>query len=297
MFRVLLISAVLFAACKNQEKSIKITDYASITLLQQSKSNIKPQNGQYCLVDYITEFNDTTYEYSEDISPEGLTYVFNADEAKNKGYNQFSLAFSHMEVGDSAAVRMEVPKDFLEKAAAKGMPMRDYVVTYMRLKKIMTQLEADAFNAGVSAKAMLDYHQAMKKDSMVGQMVFRSLPSLSKKDFSGFTALPSGVQYKVLNQGKGKKPEVGSGMRFDLCVYTTQGKKIASSYARASPESFRLSKGKLLAALYEVMPNVSEGSSVLIFSPPSMAYGDKGNADLPPNSDVIVYVDLLKVRK
>jgi FKBP-type peptidyl-prolyl cis-trans isomerase FklB len=297
MYKVLLISLVFVIACKNQEKSIKINEHTSITFLEKSKSGKKPQIGQVCLVDYITEFNDSTYEYSEDINPEGLTYVFDAEQIKSDSRNQFCLAFTQMEEGDSAAVRLQLPEDFVKKSEEKGMPTRDHVITYMRLKKLMTQLEADAFNAAISARAMLDYHQAIRTDSMVGILVNGYLPNFAKKDFTGFTKMPSGVQYKILSKGNGNKPQSGNNMRFDLCVYTTLGKRLASSYARASPESFRLKKHNMLPALYEVFPNIEQGGSAIIFAPSNMAYGDKGNAELPPNSDIVLYVELLKVRK
>ncbi len=108
------------------------------------------------MVDYITEYDDSAYEYSEGLYPEGLTFVYNADEIKNNGYNQFSLAFSQMEEGDSAALRLQLPADFIKKSEENNMPTRHQIITYMRLKKFMSEVEADVFNARISARAMLD---------------------------------------------------------------------------------------------------------------------------------------------
>ena len=109
--------------------------------------------------------------------------------------------------------------------------------------------------------------------------------------------MASGVHYKILSKGNGKKPQTGNSLRFDLCMYSTLGKQLASSFVRASPESFRLKKDKMLPAWYEVFPNIEQGGSPTIFAPSSMAYGNKRNAELPANSDIVLYVELLKVRK
>ncbi len=122
----------------------------------KSKSAKNLQNGLVCLVEYITEYDDSAYEYSEGLYPEGLTFVYNADEMKNNDYNQFSLAFSQIEEGDSAALRLQLPADFIKKSEENNMPTRDHIITYMRLKRFMSEVGADVFNARISARAMLD---------------------------------------------------------------------------------------------------------------------------------------------
>ncbi len=290
MYRVFIVVVLFVVSCKNQEKSIKLTDYASMTLLEKSNSNTKPKPGDFCLIEYVTEYNDSTYDYSTDVNPDGVTMEFNENEAKNNGRNQFLLALKEMNEGDSVKIKMNLPNDFLEQSKLKNMPTREYLISNLKLKKIMSQNEAAAFNAAFSAKAMLDYQQYKKNDSIVGNMVYNLLPNLNKGDNSDFKSLPSGVFYKIISNGNNVKASGKDGVRFHACAYTLGGKKLGSTFEKAAPEAININSGKLLPVFKDGLKLVGEGGNAIVFLPIENSLKNKDN-------QYIYYLEIVNVRK
>jgi len=290
MNKIFFILLVIVISCKNQEKNIKLTDYASMTMIEKSKSNDKPKNGDYCLLEYITEINDSTYDYSSDVNPLGVTMLYNDMEAANKGNNQLLLALKEMNVGDSVKIRMELSKEFVELNRKKNFPIRDYIVTNLRFKKIMNQAEADAFNAAFSSNAMVEYQNLLRQDSMVYNMALTYLPKLNKSDNSDFKTLPSGVLYKIVNPGNSIKPSGKDNVRFHISAISLGGQKLGSSYKKAGPESINMNSGRLVPAIREGLSLLGEGGSIIIYSPSPNAMKER-------DKEFLYFIEIVTVRK
>ena len=116
------------------------------------------------------------------------------------------------------------------------------------------------------------------------------------KKKEGVVELPSGLQYKVLKEGTGKKP---SGPTANVTVHyhgtTIDGKVFDSSVERGQPASFALNG--VIAGWTEGVQLMKEGAKYEFYIPSELAYGDRQQGpDIGPGSVLIFEVELLEVK-
>jgi FKBP-type peptidyl-prolyl cis-trans isomerase len=110
----------------------------------------------------------------------------------------------------------------------------------------------------------------------------------------GVKTLPSGVQYKVIKKGNGKKPKLSDTVSVHYRGKLINGQVFDSSYKRNQPATFPL--GGLIKAWQEVIPMMPVGSSWRIFVPENMGYGARGTGGIPPYSTLIFDIELLEIK-
>lgn len=107
----------------------------------------------------------------------------------------------------------------------------------------------------------------------------------------GVTVLPSGVQYKVLAAGSGKKPTLQDSVTINYKVTRTDGKEIAGTDANA-PQSYSVAKA--IPGLQEVLPLMAEGAKWQIVLPTATASG--GHDPLDDMGVMIYELELISVQ-
>mmetsp|Transcript_63611 Transcript_63611/g.149051 ORF Transcript_63611/g.149051 Transcript_63611/m.149051 type:complete len:112 (+) Transcript_63611:59-394(+) len=74
------------------------------------------------------------------------------------------------------------------------------------------------------------------------------------------------------------------------------GEQIDSSYERGLPFRFQLGVGQVIAGWDEGIRKMSLGEQALLMIPAERAYGAQGaGGSIPPNTDLIFEVELLKI--
>lgn len=68
-----------------------------------------------------------------------------------------------------------------------------------------------------------------------------------------------------------------------------------SSFAGKAPATFQIGTGAVIPAWDKEIPGLKLGSRVLIIAPPSAAYGNKANGNIPANSTLVFVVDILGI--
>jgi len=116
-----------------------------------------------------------------------------------------------------------------------------------------------------------------------------------KKD--GVVTLPSGLQYKVIKAGAGKKP---TALDVAICQYRgmlTDGTEFDSSYKKKGGEPVRFPLRAVIKGWQEALQRMPAGSKWQLFVPPDLAYGERGvpRARIPPNAALVFDVELLGV--
>jgi FKBP-type peptidyl-prolyl cis-trans isomerase len=104
----------------------------------------------------------------------------------------------------------------------------------------------------------------------------------------------SGLQYEVLEEGDGPKPEATDLVTTHYRGQLVNGTVFDSSYARGEPATFPLNQ--VIPGWTEGLQLMSQGASYRFFIPPDLAYGDRGAGTIPPNSTLIFEVELLDVQ-
>lgn len=118
------------------------------------------------------------------------------------------------------------------------------------------------------------------------------LAANAKKD--GVTVLPSGLQYKVLKSGEGRKPGRTDKVRCHYEGTFPNGQKFDSSYDRNEPAVFGVNQ--VIAGWTEALQLMSEGSAWELYIPYNLAYGEAGAPGaIPPYSALVFKVELIEV--
>ena len=107
-------------------------------------------------------------------------------------------------------------------------------------------------------------------------------------------ATGSGLMYKVIKEGTGKKPKATDKV---YCHYEgtfPDGKVFDSSYKRGDPIEFGLNQ--VIKGWTEGLQLMSEGAKYELYLPYHLAYGESGTRGIPPCSALKFVVELIEVR-
>lgn len=114
------------------------------------------------------------------------------------------------------------------------------------------------------------------------------------KKAAGVNVLASGLQYKVLKEGHGRKPGATDKVRCHYEGKLTNGMKFDSSYDRNEPAVFGVNQ--VIAGWTEALQLMAEGSEWELYIPYQLAYGEAGaHGAIPPCAALIFKVELLEV--
>ena len=136
------------------------------------------------------------------------------------------------------------------------------------------------------AARQIEIGEFMKKDGET------FLAANAKKE--GVTVLPSGLQYKVLKSGEGRKPGRTDKVKCHYEGTFPNGQKFDSSYDRDEPAVFGVNQ--VIAGWTEALQLMSEGSAWELYIPYNLAYGEAGAPGaIPPYSALVFKVELIEV--
>ena len=109
-------------------------------------------------------------------------------------------------------------------------------------------------------------------------------------DKEGVKTLPSGLQYRIIKKGDGRKPGAQDTVSVHYRGTLIAGHEFDSSYRRKAPASFRVDG--VIAGWTEVLQLMREGAEWEVFIPPELGYGERG-----PLADqtLIFKIELLEV--
>lgn len=112
----------------------------------------------------------------------------------------------------------------------------------------------------------------------------------------GFSKTDSGLRYKLLHQGGGKKPAKGQAVSVHYEGSLTNGQIFDSSYKRGKPIDFTYGVGQVIPGWDEGIGLLQEGDKARFVIPAHLAYGSAGAGGvIPPNASLIFDVELVKV--
>ncbi len=117
----------------------------------------------------------------------------------------------------------------------------------------------------------------------------------ANKAKEGVVALPSGLQYKVLKNGEGRKPSATDTVTVNYRGTLLDGTEFDSSFGRGQPATFKVDA--VIAGWKEALQLMTVGSKWQLFVPSQLAYGEKGSGRfIGPNAALIFEVELIAVQ-
>ncbi len=111
----------------------------------------------------------------------------------------------------------------------------------------------------------------------------------------GVVTLDSGLQYKIITAGKGKKPAADSKVVVHYRGTLIDGTEFDSSYSRGEPAT--LGVNQVIKGWQEALQLMPVGSKWQIVVPPDLAYGERGAGGvIGPNSTLLFDIELIEIK-
>jgi FKBP-type peptidyl-prolyl cis-trans isomerase FklB len=145
-----------------------------------------------------------------------------------------------------------------------------------------------------------DFQLEMQQKQME-QMAAQSAPVKAEgqkfleenKKKQGVVTTASGLQYKIVKQGSGKKPTAADVVTVHYEGKLLDGTVFDSSYERKEPAQFQIQG--VIPGWQEGLQLMNEGSTFELYIPSDLAYGDMGNNGIPGGATLIFKVELIKI--
>ena len=165
-----------------------------------------------------------------------------------------------------------------DSAAGKDpqVPAEEMVAMLTELQQKVRKEQTEAF------KKLSDENQIKSEEFLAA--------NISK---TGIVVLPSGIQYRIIEEGDGARPNMSSAVKVHYRGSKINGHEFDSSFARGVPEEFTVNT--VLKGWQEVLPLMKTGATWQIFVPPELAFGPRGNPPVGPNEALIFDLKLVEI--
>ncbi len=129
-----------------------------------------------------------------------------------------------------------------------------------------------------------------KKKNKSGQTTKRNIKL--KQEYT----TPSGLKYKLLEMGTGKKVEAGDMVTVHYTGTLPDGTKFDSSKDRNQPFSFKVGGGQVILGWDEGLRLLNVGDKAILTVPSGLGYGDRAMGKIPSNSTLIFEIEVIETK-
>ena len=113
------------------------------------------------------------------------------------------------------------------------------------------------------------------------------------KKREGVITLPSGLQYKILEQGDGPIPTATQKVKVNYEGHLVDGTEFDSSYKRKDGATFAVNR--VIKGWTEALCKMPVGSKWELYVPQELAYGERETGKIKPYSALIFTIELLEI--
>ncbi len=179
---------------------------------------------------------------------------------------------------------IEADVDLVIKGLKDGLSGEKLLIPDEELRTIM-----GAFQHELTRRQLLALKVAAEDNSKKGEAFLAE-----NKTKGGVVTLPSGLQYKILKAGDGKKPKEADTVECHYRGTLIDGTLLDSSEA-GKPATFKVTA--VIPGWREALQLMPAGSKWQIFIPPHLAYGEKGGGGkIGPNATLILELELIAIK-
>ena len=142
------------------------------------------------------------------------------------------------------------------------------------------------------------YNQLMESLKKNGLEVIKAAGEkflAENKTKEGVKTTESGLQYKVITEGKGEIPADTCKVKVNYKGTLIDGTEFASSYKRNEPATFRANQ--VIKGWTEALTMMPVGSKWELYIPQELAYGSRESGQIKPFSTLIFEVELVGIEK
>ena len=279
------IAAATFSACGNSSapKADLKTDLDSMSYaigyLQSQYVRQAIEQGQVVDTAYMDEF------------------VKGINEGANIGEDKKRAAYiMGLQVGQqvSSQLMKGVNREVFGEDSTKTISLKNLLSGFITgatgKKGLMTQESA---NQIAQSKMEAIKAQTMEKQFGPNKVAGEKFLAANKKK-AGVVTLPSGLQYKVIKEGKGAIPTDTTTVKVQYEGRTIDGKVFESSYKNGK-EPMKMQPRQMIPGWTEALTRMPEGSVWEVYIPQNLAYKERQAGQIKPFSTLIFKIELVKV--
>ena len=176
----------------------------------------------------------------------------------------------------------------------KGIKKVDLPVMMAAMQQVLNGSNDTLLVDPVVAEQILKiylYKELKQNPQIVNQQWKQFMDENAKR--RGVKILSSGLQYEILEHGRGIRPRLTDYVEVRYKGYLPDGTVFDNNYLR-SPAVFRVANA--IEGWQQALLRMREGDKWRIYLPPYLAFGNRQVGKIPPNSVVIYEIKLLKVK-
>jgi FKBP-type peptidyl-prolyl cis-trans isomerase FklB len=184
---------------------------------------------------------------------------------------------------------VEVDQDLVIKGMKDAFAGGELLLSAEELRNSINHYQkAVRQKQGLAAKAKMT---AAEENRKAGEAFLAE-----NRNNDGVVTLPSGLQYKILKAGDGKRPSGGDSVECHNRITHINGTEIENTYRTGKPATFKVNDGAYQGRS-EALRLMPVGSKWQLFIPPRLAFGERGwGRDIGPNETLIYEVELLAIK-
>ncbi len=179
---------------------------------------------------------------------------------------------------------IQVDVDLVIKGLKDGLSGEKLLMPEEDLRNILIAFQSELGRRQAQAKMMAAADNKKKGEAFLAE----------NKTKKGVVTLPSGLQYKILKAGDGKKPTEADTVECHYRGTLINGTELDKSEA-GKPTTFKVTG--VIPGWREALQLMPVGSKWQLFIPPHLAYGERGaDGRIGPNATLIFEVELLAIK-
>jgi FKBP-type peptidyl-prolyl cis-trans isomerase FklB len=213
----------------------------------------------------------------------GVSFAGDQVELKNEN-DKVNYSIGYQIGGDFQRQDVEIKPELIVKGIQDALSGTKPLLTSQEMRTALVDLKKR-----ITAAQKEKNRQLADQNLAAGKAY---LAENAKKE--GVTTLPSGLQYKVIQEGSGATPKAGDTVTVHYRGSLIDGTEFDSSYKRGKPATFQADR--VIAGWKEALQLMKPGAKWQLFIPGPLAYGERGaGTKIPPNSTLIFDVELISI--
>ena len=224
-------------------------------------------------------------------------FIKGVTEGANKSGKKETAYMAGLQIGQQIANQMmkginhELFAGDSTKTISKENFLAGFIAGTLEKGGLMTMETAQAYTQtameAIKAKAMEEKYADNKA---AGEKFLAE-----NKTKEGVKTTPSGLQYKVITEGKGEIPADTCKVKVNYKGTLIDGTEFDSSYKRNEPATFRANQ--VIKGWTEALTMMPVGSKWELYIPQELAYGSRESGQIKPFSTLIFEVELVGIEK
>ena len=277
-------AAVGFASCTAQAPKANLKNEVDTLSYMMGVNNTQGLN-DFLVGRMGVDLNDM------DAFLEGFIEASTKTSKKDKAY------MAGLQIGQQVAVDMfeGINQQIFGGDSLQSLNKADFLAGFIAAVKGNAAFTLDSARVYVETHA--DAIKAKALESRYGENKAAGeafLAENAKKE--GVVTTESGLQYKVIKEGKGEVPTATSTVKVNYKGTLIDGTEFDSSYKRNEPTTFRANQ--VIKGWTEALTMMPVGSKWELYIPQELAYGSRQRGEhIKPFSALVFEVELLEIEK